>query len=104
MKLYKLRAKVDLEDCTDRLTAFQILDDDEIGRPDPRHPALGRRFVAAPEDLASMLGGAPEFAPLEAWHRKRIGLGIPEAPYDFDYGNTFPHDIALDSRRLLIHL
>jgi len=96
MKLYRLRAKVDLEDYSDRLAVFQIFDDDAMGRPDPRHAQLGRRIVAAPEEIEAHPAASRAVA-LDVYHSKRIALGVPEAPHDFTYGHVFPHDIALDS-------
>lgn len=96
MKLYKLRAKVDLEDRSDRLAVFQAFGDAEFGRPDPRHAELGRRMVCAPEDVESR-SDTDAVESIEDYHRRRIGLGVPEAPHDFAYGDVFPHDMALDS-------
>lgn len=96
MKLYKLRAKVDLDDSSDRLAVFQSFDEPEFGRPDPRHAALGRRMISAPEHIES-LPDIDTAGSVEDYHRIRIGLGLPEAPHDFSYGDVFPHDMALDS-------
>lgn len=96
MKLYKLRAKMDLEDSSDRLAVFQAFDDSDFGRPDPRHAGMGRRLISAPEDIETR-PDVGDIAPIEDYHRRRIGLGLPEAPHDFSYGDVFPHDMALDS-------
>ena len=99
LRMYKLRAKVDLEDCSEHLSVVQVPGEGDSGldRVDPRHPGLGRRLVCAPEALETLAGGASAHAPLAAYHAARIGLTIPEAPYDFDYGEVFPHDVALDA-------
>lgn len=94
MKLYKLRAKVDLLECSEDLAVFQAFGADAPGRPDPRHPDLGMRWLASPDALAAK---AQNILPVETYHSRRIALGIPEAPHDFSYGEVFPHDIALDS-------
>jgi len=96
MKLYKLRAKVDLEDSSDRLAVFQAFDEPDIGRPDPRHPGMGNRMISAPDDIETR-PDIGDMASLEEYHRRRIELGLPEGPHDFSYGDVFPHDMALDS-------
>ncbi len=93
MKLYRLRAKVDLDDTTETRRVYQSLSGDPTGKPDPRTPELGTRFLGSP-DADSVTGGSQ---PLETYHARRIALAVPEAPYDFQYGEVFAHDVALDS-------
>ena len=94
MKLYKLRAKVDLQDCSEDLAVFQAFGEDTPGRPDPRHADLGMRWLASPDNAAAK---TKNILPVKTYHSRRIALGIPEAPHDFSYGEVFAHDIALDS-------
>ena len=96
MKLYKLRAKVDLLDRSDSVSVYQIFGDEKTGRPDPRHGKLGSRFVASMDDVQTLLDESSAFS-VDKYHARRIALGIPEAPHDFAYGDVFPHDVALDS-------
>lgn len=93
MKLYRLRAKVDLDDTTETRCVYQSLSGDPAGKPDPRTPELGTRFLAAPESQAV----AGDSQSLETYHTRRIALAVPEAPYDFQYGEVFAHDVGLDS-------
>lgn len=93
MKLYRLRAKVDLEDTTETRCVYQSLSGDPAGKQDPRTPELGTRFLGS----SGAEGANGDVQPLEAYHARRIALAVPEAPYDFQYGEVFAHDVALDS-------
>jgi folate-binding protein YgfZ len=94
---YKLRAKVAVEDLSDGMTVIAGWDalkpDDEVGLvvEDPRLPDLGWRAVVAAQDAA-------EFAkdPAEAYHARRIALGVPEGGRDFLFGDAFPHEALMD--------
>ncbi|MCT8267010.1 folate-binding protein [Afifella sp. JA880] len=92
MTLYRLRAKVELSRADD-LAVFAAWDDGDAASEapaDPRLAALGRRFVAAPDSVSAD-------ADLAAYHAHRIACGIPEGGIDFVFGDTFPHDAAMDS-------
>jgi hypothetical protein len=58
---------------------------------DPRLADLGWRAVVAAADAA-------EFAadPAEAYHARRIALGVPEGGRDFLFGDAFPHEALMD--------
>ncbi|NBJ11374.1 CAF17-like 4Fe-4S cluster assembly/insertion protein YgfZ [Microvirga arsenatis] len=94
---YRLRAKVAIEDLSDSLAVVAGWDaprpSDEAGlvAEDPRLPALGWRAIVAAED-------AGEFAkdPAEAYHARRIALGVPEGGRDFLFGDAFPHEALMD--------
>jgi folate-binding protein YgfZ len=94
---YKLRAKVAIEDLSDTLTVVAGWDApgpaDEAGlvAGDPRLADLGWRAIVAAAD-------APEFAadPAEAYHARRIALGVPEGGRDFLFGDAFPHEALMD--------
>ena len=97
LNLHKLRAKVGIEDLSDRLAVAAIWGEaeprqfDGVAFADPRLPALGFRLIAAPAKLA-------EFAtkPQEVYEARRIGLGVPKGGIDFAYGDAFVHDADLD--------
>ena len=94
---YKLRAKVAIEDLSDTLAVAAGWDAprpaDEAGlvAGDPRLADLGWRAVVAAADAA-------EFAadPAEAYHARRIALGVPEGGRDFLFGDAFPHEALMD--------
>jgi tRNA-modifying protein YgfZ len=94
---YKLRAKVTIQDLSETLAVAAGWDEprpgDETGlvTEDPRLPALGWRAIVAAEDAA-------EFAtvPAEAYHARRIALGVPEGGRDFLFGDAFPHEALMD--------
>lgn len=97
LNLHKLRAKVGIEDLSDRLAVAALWGDaeprqfDGVAFADPRLPALGFRLIAAPAKLA-------EFAtkPQEVYEARRIALGVPKGGIDFVYGDAFVHDADLD--------
>jgi folate-binding protein YgfZ len=94
---YKLRAKVAIEDLSDTLAVVAGWDAprpaDEAGlvAGDPRLADLGWRAIVAAADAA-------EFAadPAEAYHARRIALGVPEGGRDFLFGDAFPHEALMD--------
>jgi tRNA-modifying protein YgfZ len=104
--MYKLRAKVAIEDVSD---AYRVLalwgaaphSPAETARsvsfPDPRLPALGLRILAEAafaNDVASASNGMDATA--EEYHAHRIALGVPEAGTDYALGDTFPHEADMD--------
>ncbi|ODT46445.1 MAG: folate-binding protein [Methylobacterium sp. SCN 67-24] len=97
LKLYKLRAKVALDDLSES-TAVIVADDggrlpDDLGLryADPRLPELGDRAITDLDGVEEIAGGA-----MEDYHARRIALGIPDGGRDFVYGDTFPHEALLD--------
>jgi folate-binding protein YgfZ len=116
---YRLRAKVEIEDMSDRLAVMAAWDkarngaSDEAqhreasggGRqtgealcyPDPRLPALGMRMILPPAAAAAAaadLGAALSDA--DAYEQHRIALGIPRGGEDFIYGGAYPHETDMD--------
>lgn len=97
LKLYKLRAKVALDDLTEVSAVIASADgaalpaDAGLVYADPRLPALGERAVTDREEVADI---AP--ADMEDYHARRIRLGIPDGGRDFVYGETFPHEALFD--------
>jgi len=102
LNLYKLRAKVLIEDLSVVLGVLVAWD----GAPatkyglsygDPRLPALGMRSMIPPHraadaaaDLGAVLVAANEY------EAHRIALGIPRGGIDFAYGDAFPHEADMD--------
>ncbi|WP_112663211.1 YgfZ/GcvT domain-containing protein [Microvirga flavescens] len=98
LNFYKLRAKVVIEDLSDKLAVVagwgdtpKPQDDAGLVAEDPRLPALGWRAVVAAEDAAEFSS-----AEAETYHAHRIALGIPEGGRDFLFGEAFPHEALMD--------
>ena len=102
LKFYKLRARVEIEDMSDRLGVMACWPDAGesdygLSYADPRVDGLGFRVILPPDavaEAAADLGAAP--ADADAYHRHRIALGIPLGGQDFNYGDTFPHEADMD--------
>jgi folate-binding protein YgfZ len=101
---YKLRAKVAVENLSDRLGllalwngAAHLHSDYGLIFEDPRLAALGHRIILPPEDAADAaaeLGAV--LSPPESYDVHRISLGVPKGGSDFAYGDTFPHEANMD--------
>lgn len=96
LRLYRLRARVELNDASDRFTVAALIGDGAaalLGLPaeagaarpyeggavcvDPRLPALGCRMLLPREiPLPAAVGDAA------AWDRLRLGLGVPDGSHD----------------------
>ncbi|HWK95364.1 MAG TPA: folate-binding protein [Pseudolabrys sp.] len=102
LNFYKLRAKVTIEDLSDRLGVMALWDgagtsDYGLTYPDPRLTALGFRVILPPEvaaEAAADLGAGLTDA--DAYEAHRIALGVPRGGADFIYGDTFPHEADMD--------
>ena len=77
LSLYKLRADVTIE--TSDLKVFQVWESD-LGLPDPRHDALGRRLYAAE---------APQMSAFEGWEALRVAHLIPETGIELIADQSF---------------
>ena len=97
LKLYKLRARVALDDLTEAAAVvassggFSLPDEAGLVYADPRLPALGERAITDRSDVDTLVSAEPE-----TYHARRIALGIPDGGRDFAYGDTFPHEALLD--------
>lgn len=97
LKLYKLRAKVALDDLTEATAVIASSDgaplpeDAGLVYADPRLAGLGQRAMTDRTGAAEIAT-----APAEDWHARRIALGIPDGGRDFAYGDAFPHEALLD--------
>ncbi|MBN9062781.1 MAG: folate-binding protein YgfZ [Rhizobiales bacterium] len=93
LTLYRLRAKITIEDLADSRAVIAAWDEAEAPAgtafDDPRDAALGRRLIVP-------AGGAAATADASAYHARRIALGVPEGGKDFIYGDTFPHEADMD--------
>ena len=93
LTLYRLRARVTIEDVSDALAVRAAWDDDQPTtaewRLDPRDARLGSRAAVA-RGAGAAGGGAAAYEAL------RIKLGAPKGGADFIYGDTFPHEADMD--------
>lgn len=91
LKMYKLREAIDVTDETDSLHVYAVWKSDEnggtgeIGRADPRLPALGFRLITS--DELDTTGD---------YNAHRLSLGIPDSTWDFESQTTFPADANMD--------
>jgi tRNA-modifying protein YgfZ len=102
LNLYKLRAKVMIEDLSETLGVLAAWDGSGTTKyglcyADPRLPALGLRAMmpphlaaAAAADLGAALVDARDY------EAHRIALGVPHGGLDFSYGDAFPHEADMD--------
>lgn len=93
MKLYRLRAKVEIDAVEDLVlwSADGQAASEGIGYRDARGEALGtRRIVPKTPDIA------PNEDALLAYHGRRVAHGVPEMGSDFGANDMFAHDIGLD--------
>jgi folate-binding protein YgfZ len=113
LNLYKLRAKVIVEDLSDVLGVLAAWNGtspaglvrqlaeagDTVGLcyADPRLPALGLRVMLPPHRAAAAAAAlGAELADAAAYEAHRIALGVPRGGFDFAYGDTFPHEADMD--------
>ena len=102
LNLYKLRAKVMVEDLSETLGVLAAWDGGGATKyglcyADPRLPALGLRLMIAPHLAAAAAAelGA-NLAPASDYDAHRIALGVPQGGVDFSYGDAFPHETDMD--------
>jgi tRNA-modifying protein YgfZ len=99
---YKLRAKVTVENLSDRLGVIAAWDGDFAMKPDlafadPRADALGWRILAPLEltqKVADLVGA--DLIDATAYEAHRIAFSTPRGGLDFIYGDAFPHETNMD--------
>lgn len=98
LTMYKLRAKVLIEDRSDTLGIVAAWGGDALPAEegllfdDARLPALGQRLVTARDHAATLTS-----APADAYYAHRIALGVPESGKDFMPSDAFPHEACMDA-------
>ena len=107
LNLYKLRAKVLIEDLSEILGVLAVWDGQGttkqattkqgLAYADPRLPALGSRVMLPPHRAAAAVSelGA-ELVSAEDYEAHRIALAVPRGGLDFAYGDAFPHEADMD--------
>jgi tRNA-modifying protein YgfZ len=99
LTMYKLRAKVTLEDVSSRLHVVVSWGDAAVDLPsvtffpDPRDTRLGWRGLVTDETIAASNFSATLAS---AYNAHRIGCGVPEGGTDYPLGDTFPHEANFD--------
>jgi tRNA-modifying protein YgfZ len=102
LNLYKLRAKVIVEDLSEVLGVLAVwggMGETEYGLcyADPRLPALGERIMLPPHlAAAAAIDLGAELVDATDYEAHRIALGVPRGGLDFSYGDTFPHETDMD--------
>jgi hypothetical protein len=97
LKLYKLRAKIALDDLGEACAIVASSDGEAVPEDaglvydDPRHPGLGQRAITDRAGVESLAG-----TDASTYHARRIALGIPDGGKDFAFGDAFPHEALLD--------
>jgi hypothetical protein len=102
LNLYKLRAKVLIEDLTEILGVIAAWDGSGTTKQglcyaDPRLPALGLRVMLAPHRAAAAANDlGATLVSAEDYEAHRIALAVPRGGLDFAYGDAFPHESDMD--------
>ena len=102
LTFYKLRAKVTVEDLSDKLGVMAYWggnaeSDYGLCYADPRLPGLGMRIIVPPElaaETAADLGAT--LVEAQAYDAHRVALGVPRGGHDFSYMDAFPHEADMD--------
>jgi hypothetical protein len=105
--MYKLRAKVAIEDASNDLAVVAVWG----GRfasgfnatyfEDPRLAALGMRWLVSRSLLERLIEGQAQAGEAvhvseSDYHAHRIALGVPEGGKDYAFGDAFPHEANFD--------
>jgi tRNA-modifying protein YgfZ len=95
MRMYRLRAKVEIEDLreTHAVGWSPMVAEDEtsgLAHVDQRAPGLGTRVIAPIKEAEGWIASDAAFL------KARIAASIAELGPDFAPDTTFPHDIAMD--------
>jgi tRNA-modifying protein YgfZ len=106
LSMYKLRAKVAIGDATGEFALLALWGNGHhsfgetrrtVAFADPRASGLGKRIwaeLAFVRDIASATNGVD--CPTEAYHARRIALGVAEGGKDYAFGEAFPHEALFD--------
>jgi len=102
LSIYKLRAKVAVENLGDELGVLALWDGEpamkmDLMFADPRSERMGWRLLV-PADLASKAAVAAGAMSVDemVYEAHRIALGVPRGGSDFAYSDAFPHDANMD--------
>lgn len=95
LRLYKLRAQVEVEDLSDTHMVGHATKPvpGVVCHPDLRHDALGFRVIAPKDQTSEWADPAPGTG---AYTKARVDHGLVEMPADFAADSQFPHDLGMD--------
>jgi folate-binding protein YgfZ len=107
LNIYKLRAKVIVEDLSEVLAVLAAWDGGGttkggktrfgLSYADPRLPALGLRVMLPPHlAAAAAIELGATLVDAAQYEAHRIALGVPQGGLDFSYGDAFPHETDMD--------
>ena len=102
LNLYKLRAKITVDDVSAALGVAAVWDgtaETEYGLiyADPRLPALGARAMLPPQHFAEAAADmGAEAVDAAHYEQRRIRLAVPRGGLDFSYNDAFPHEACMD--------
>jgi folate-binding protein YgfZ len=102
LKLYRLRAKVMVENLSDRLGVIAAWDGELASAPklsfaDPRQTALGWRILGPETDAPEIAAGiGAELVDAAGYEAHRIAHALPRGGLDFIYGDAFPYETNMD--------
>jgi tRNA-modifying protein YgfZ len=102
LNLYKLRAKVLIEDLSGSLGVLAVWDGNGSAKyglayADPRLSALGMRVILPRQQVAAAAAESrAELVDAGSYEAHRIALGVPQGGSDFSYGDAFPHESDMD--------
>ncbi|MGL4727198.1 MAG: YgfZ/GcvT domain-containing protein [Bosea sp. (in: a-proteobacteria)] len=97
LKLYRLRARVEISDISADAHVLVVWGDDDFEEEealvyvDPRLTALGRRAIVPADTAPALINSTAS-----DYHAHRIQLGVPDGGKDFAYGDAFPHEALMD--------
>ncbi|MGL4636969.1 MAG: YgfZ/GcvT domain-containing protein [Beijerinckiaceae bacterium] len=102
LTLYKLRAKVTIEDMSSELVVMAIWGGEPVADlamsfTDPRLAAMGQRVIVHHSQQENVIEAAEALtAELEHYHNARARLCLGEPVFDYPLNDTFPHEINMD--------
>ena len=86
LRMYKLRAPIEITDVTETHNVYAIWDGEgDEGHSDPRHATLGQRLIT--QDFLDSL---------DDYNAHRLSLGVVDSEWDFETVSTFPADANMD--------
>lgn len=88
LSMYKLRAKVVIAEVADAFVEVRW-PQSNVGFEDPRKAGLGGRGIMTSPVVF-------DTAAYDAYHARRIALGVPEGGKDYAFGEAFPHEALFD--------